>query len=137
MYIHLFLQRKQYIYHKSMLFLITDDFATNRIQAGLVIKAMGHSFEQASNGEEAIEKLKKKDYDLILMDIEMPVRNGLEATRYIRENFKGKKGKIPVIAITAHYPGDYHERFAQNGFSGLIAKPLTREKLEKILKDIF
>ncbi len=118
-----------------MIILITDDLYTNRLQTAITLKSMGYHYEEASHGDEAIEKLKKKNYDLILMDIEMPVRNGLETTRFIRKNFTGKKRKTPIVAITAHNPDDFFKDFFKEGFNGLITKPVTKEKLEKFLPD--
>jgi len=97
---------------------------------------MGCHYEEAAHGDEAIEKLRSKNYDLILMDIEMPVRNGIETTRYIRKNFTGIKKKIPIVAITAHNPDDFFSDFVKEGFDGLITKPVTREKLEKYLPSL-
>ena len=117
--------------------LVTDDLYTNRLQAGIVISSLGYTYDEAVNGEEAIEKLNKASYDLILMDIEMPVRNGLETTRFIRTNFRGEKKEIPIIAITAHNPGDFFDNYADKGFSGLISKPITEEKLKNVLTNLY
>lgn len=115
--------------------LIADDLYTNRLHTAIILRGMGYTFDQASNGDEAIEKLNKYDYDLILMDIEMPVRNGLETTRYIRNNFSEKKKEVVIIAITAHNPQEYFSDYAQAGFDGLISKPVTKEKLEKFISE--
>jgi two-component system, response regulator, stage 0 sporulation protein F len=119
-----------------MKILLTDDLYTNRLYAGITIRAMGHAVEEASDGEAAINMISKNDYDLILMDIEMPVRNGLETTRFIREQMKGRKSAIPIIAITAHNPEDYFDNFKHAGFDGLISKPITRQKLEKHFQNL-
>ncbi len=118
-----------------MTILITDDFYTNRLQIKLVLQSMGHKTEEASNGSEAIEKFKKSNYDLLLMDIEMPVRNGIETTRYIRKHLKEPKKSVPIIAITAHYV-DSEMKMKEIGFDGFIAKPFTREKFESCLEAI-
>lgn len=116
-----------------MIILITDDLYTNRLQTAIALRSMGFTYEEATHGDEAIEKLQAKDYDLILMDIEMPVRNGLETTRYIRKYFTGKKRNIPIVAVTAHNPDDFFSDYKDVGFDGLISKPVTREKLEKYI----
>jgi CheY-like chemotaxis protein len=116
-----------------MIILITDDLYTNRLQTAIALRSMGYEYEEAVHGDDAIEKLKTKDYDLILMDIEMPVRNGLETTRYIRNNFTGEKRNTPIVAVTAHNPEDFFNDYKQVGFDGLISKPVTREKLEKYI----
>lgn len=111
--------------------LVTDDMYTNRLQAGITIRSLGYTCDEAKHGDDAIDKLMENHYDLILMDIEMPVRNGLETTRYIRENFVGGKANIPIIAITAHNPEDFFDDYRNEGFNGLISKPITKEKLLK------
>ncbi len=116
-----------------MKFLITDDLFTNRLQIGIVLKSMGIEYDQAKNGEEAIHKLIDTTYDLVLMDIEMPVKNGLETTLYIRQHMRSPVNKTKIVAITAHDPHDFEENFARYGFNGFISKPITKEKLEKIL----
>lgn len=116
--------------------LVTDDLYTNRIQVGILLKSLGHTYDEAFNGEEAIEKLRSNSYDLILMDIEMPVRNGLETTLYIREKFNGQKRDIPIIAITAHNPEDYFNDYKEIGFSGLISKPITAKKLYQVIQTL-
>ncbi len=113
--------------------LITDDLYTNRLQLGIIIRSMGYTCEEAAHGEEAIEKLRNQDFDLILMDIEMPVRNGLETTRFIRTHFKGKKRVVPVVAITAHELEEYADNYKKYGFNGFIGKPVTIEKLRWFL----
>lgn len=119
---------------KIMQILIVDDLYTNRLRMAIVLRSMGFRYDEASNGDEAIKLVSKNNYDLILMDIEMPVRNGIETTQYIRENFTGKKGKVSILAITAHNPEDFFNDHKNAGFNGLISKPLTREKLEPYLK---
>jgi CheY-like chemotaxis protein len=116
--------------------LITDDLFTSRIQIGLVLKDMGFSFDEASNGEEAIELIIKRDYDLVMMDIEMPVRNGMETISYIRNKISGDKKDIKVVALTAHNPADYLREIRNAGFDGLTSKPLNKNKILTILKEL-
>jgi len=115
--------------------LIADDFYTNRLHLRIILRDLGYSYNEACNGEEAIEKFIKDHYDMILMDIEMPVRNGLETTRYIRNNFSGKKKDVVIVAITAHNPEDFFSDYAKAGFDGLISKPVTKEKLVKFISE--
>jgi CheY-like chemotaxis protein len=119
-----------------MKILITDDLYTNRLLAAIAIKALGHVHDEAVNGEDALKKLKENHYDLILMDIEMPVMNGIETTQFIRNNFDNSKKNTPIIAITAHDPGELTDHYMRMGFNGYISKPITREKLETYLPHI-
>jgi two-component system, response regulator, stage 0 sporulation protein F len=113
--------------------LITDDLFTNRFQIGLVLKSMGFTYDMATNGDQAIEMIMKNHYDLVLMDIEMPVRNGIETVQYIRQKMDGIKRNLPVIAVTAHDPSDYSDNFFKLGFTGWISKPVTEKKINSIL----
>lgn len=120
-----------------MIVLVADDLFTSRVQIGLVLKALGYNYDEAVNGDDAIEKLKQNDYAFILMDIEMPVRNGLETTLFIRKKMTDtKKSNTPIIAITAHDPADYAVNLDTYGFSGFISKPVTIEKLKKTLQEL-
>jgi two-component system, response regulator, stage 0 sporulation protein F len=116
--------------------LVADDLFTSRVQIGLVLKSMGYTYDEAVNGDIAINKLEENDYAFILMDIEMPVRNGLETTLYIRKKLGDtQKRNTPVIAITAHDPADYAVNLDSYGFNGFISKPVTPDKLKETLKE--
>ncbi len=108
--------------------LVTDDLFTNRMQISILAKSLGWECDQATDGDEAIAMITQKKYDLVLMDIEMPGRNGLETTRYIKD-LASANAKVPIIAITAHDPETYFNDYKQFGFDGLICKPVTKEKL--------
>jgi CheY-like chemotaxis protein len=114
--------------------LITDDIFTNRLLLSEILKDLGHEFFLAQNGKEAVDELAAKDYDLVLMDIEMPVMNGVEATRYIREYFKPPKCNIPVIALTAHNPKLFFNDFKDVGFTQLLTKPYSIIKIKELLE---
>ncbi len=117
--------------------LVADDLFTSRVQIGLVLKSMGYTYDEAVNGDVAINKLEQNDYAFILMDIEMPVKNGLETTVYIRKKLSdSQKRNTPVIAITAHDPADYAVNLDSYGFNGFISKPVTPDKLKEVLKEM-
>ncbi len=117
--------------------LVADDLFTSRVQIGLVLKSMGYTYDEAVNGDVAINKLEQNDYAFILMDIEMPVKNGLETTVYIRKKLSdSQKRNTPVIAITAHDPADYSVNLDSYGFNGFISKPVTPDKLKGVLKEM-
>jgi CheY-like chemotaxis protein len=113
--------------------LIVDDIMLNRILLGELIKKLGYTFKQAQNGKEALEFVSDGGFDVVLMDIEMPVMNGIEATRNIRQ-LAGPKGKTPVIALTAHNPDDFMEEFSTAGFNELITKPYLLEKVDRVIR---
>jgi CheY-like chemotaxis protein len=97
------------------------------------MEELGYEFFLAQNGKEAIDELQKKTYDLVLMDIEMPVMNGVEATRYIRENLSSPLNKIPVIALTAHNPKLFFDDYKDVGFTRLLTKPYSVSRIKEIL----
>jgi CheY-like chemotaxis protein len=111
--------------------LIVDDIVINRILLAELIKKLGYKYSQAANGKEALEKLESDKIDLILMDIEMPVMNGIETTKYIREKLKYPTSKMPIVALTAHNPDDFFETFEKAGFDDLITKPYLLDKISK------
>ena len=116
-----------------MRILIVDDIFTNRLLLTEILKNLGHEFDQAENGREAIEALMKEDFDLVLMDIEMPVMNGLETMKHIREEMPFPKNKTFVVALTAHNPEIFFEDFRDVGFDRLLTKPYNMEKIDSLV----
>lgn len=120
-----------------MKIIITDDIFTNRLLLSEVVSDLGHEHIEAENGKEAIELLQKHDdIDLILMDIEMPVMNGLEAAKYIREKMAPPKNKIPIIALTAHNPRIFFDDYRDVGFDQLLTKPYSIQKITLLLESL-
>ena len=119
-----------------MKILIVDDIFTNRLLLVEVIKNIGHDYVQVENGREAVEALLNEDFDLILMDIEMPVMNGLETTKFIRENFDSPKNNTPIVALTAHNPQLFFDDFKDVGFDKLLTKPYSIEKITAMINDL-
>ncbi|MBI9065926.1 MAG: response regulator [Salinivirgaceae bacterium] len=116
------------------LLLIVDDIFVNRMLLSEIAKDIGCEYKVASNGKEAIEKLAEFNFDMVLMDIEMPVMNGLETTRYIRTKFDDKSSKIPIIALTAHNPNDFFDEFNSAGFDELLTKPYMLSKIKEVVE---
>ena len=119
-----------------MRILIVDDIFTNRYLLVELLKTLGYDYAQVENGREAIEALEHGDFDLVLLDIEMPVMNGIETVVYIRKNFPAPKNRIPVVALTAHNPKLFFEDFRDSGFDNLLTKPYNLEKLSGIINDL-
>lgn len=119
---------------KKYNFLIVDDIFINRLLLKEIIQELCNNIKEAANGKEAIEILEKEHIDIILMDIEMPVMNGVETTKYIRTNFSFPKSKIPIIALTAHNPDDFFEDYYNAGFNNLLTKPYSFEKIIEAIK---
>jgi len=113
--------------------LIVDDIFTNRLLLAEVLRSLDIEFDQAENGKEAIDAFEKIHYDLILMDIEMPVMNGLETTKFIREEMPDPKNRVIIVALTAHNPQLFFEDFQDVGFDQLLTKPYSIDKLSELL----
>jgi len=116
--------------------LVVDDIYTNRFLLTELIKSTGNELVLAENGEEAIEILKTEEIQLIFMDIEMPVMNGIETTQYIRTRMPSPLNTIPIVALTAHNPDLFFEDFANVGFDELITKPYSAEKIREIIQNL-
>ncbi|MBI2270172.1 MAG: response regulator [Bacteroidetes bacterium] len=117
--------------------LLADDNILNQ-QLGIdVLQAAGHVVETVSNGREAIEKISRGKFDVILMDINMPEMNGVEATTYIRSRLEYPLSDIPVIALTAGVTDQEIKKLMGAGMNGYIAKPfdpgLLIEKINSLL----
>jgi len=122
--------------HSVLNILLAEDNPINQRVALFNLKKMGHNVEIAGNGSEALEMFKTKSYDLVLMDIQMPVMDGLESTELIRrfEIEQKAKNPIPIIAMTANAMKGDREKFISKGMSGYISKPFKVIELEKVLK---
>lgn len=116
--------------------LIVDDIFVNRLLLKEIVKNIcGQCFE-AQNGKEAIDIIQREKVDLVFMDIEMPVMNGLETTKFIREKLPSPLRFIPVIALTAHNPANFFEDFHDAGFDFLMTKPYSIEKITKAINEV-
>ena len=109
--------------------LLAEDVPENQVLAAALLARLGHSVVTTSNGREALETYEKEPFDLILMDIQMPVMGGLEATREIRTRERVSGTHIPIVALTAHAMKGDRERYLKGGMDGYVSKPIYREKL--------
>ncbi|MGI9474459.1 MAG: response regulator [Rubripirellula sp.] len=113
--------------------LVEDGIANQKLAVGLLQK-WGHEVTIAANGQIAIEKWKQDDFDLILMDLQMPVLDGLRATQIIREQEQLTGQRIPIIAMTAHVMKGDRERCIEAGMDGYVSKPVRRPELSAALR---
>jgi len=115
--------------------LVVEDNSVNQMVAKGILKKFGIQPDFANNGKEAVSCLEKSSYDLVLMDIQMPVMDGYEATQQIRNPLtKVKDHNIPIIAITANAMSNDREHCIQSGMNDHVSKPITPTTLEKALK---
>lgn len=113
--------------------LIVDDIFSNRLLLGSTLESIGFEYESVENGQLAIESIQTGAFSMVLLDIEMPVMNGIETAQYIREEMSPDFCDIPIIALTAHNPDEYKGRMNEAGFNEILSKPYSVEKIEKII----
>ncbi|MCM0611723.1 response regulator [Marinobacter sediminum] len=116
---------------RSLNILLVEDNQVNQLVASSLLKKLGHQVDHAENGQRALEALKIKGYDLVLMDCQMPVMDGYEATRKIRENKDWQD--LPVIAVTANVMQGDREDCIASGMNDYITKPYNREELKSAI----
>jgi PAS domain S-box-containing protein len=108
--------------------LLVDDIEANRMLAKYLLEQKGWLVNEAANGLKALDFLADNSCDIVLMDVEMPEMDGLEATRIIREREKDSGGHLPVIAMTAHALRGDRERLLASGMDDYVSKPLVLEE---------
>jgi CheY-like chemotaxis protein len=113
-----------------------EDNAVNREIAVAVLDGFGAETDTAENGEEGLQAFLGKDYDIIFMDVRMPVMDGLEATRRIRASGKADARAVPVVAMTANAMREDREESCKAGMNGHIAKPLDVDELKRIVYEM-
>ena len=114
----------------SRIVLIVEDYEDTRSFMKIILEGYGYEVIEAADGVQAIESIKHHFPDLILMDVSMPVMDGLTATKTIRK-FKNA-AEIPIIAVTAHGK-DFYEKAIEAGCNDLISKPIDFDSLEPVL----
>jgi len=115
--------------------LVVDDIWVNRILLQEIMKELHFDYMLAENGKKALELLEQHSFDVVLMDIEMPVMNGIEATRYIRTQLTPPVSNMPVVAITAHNPALFFEDYHDVGFDAILTKPYSVENIQELILD--
>jgi CheY-like chemotaxis protein/HPt (histidine-containing phosphotransfer) domain-containing protein len=117
----------------SLKVLVAEDNPVNRKLAATVLQRAGHDAILVTNGKEAVDAMERGRFDAVLMDVQMPVMGGFEATRLIREREARSGRRTPIIAVTARaMKGDREDCFAA-GMDGFVAKPIQSAKLLEML----
>lgn len=120
---------------KTMHVLMVEDDPSNQVATRKLLEKSGHAVTLAENGQEALDLLRTGDFDIVLMDIQMPVMGGQEATKEIR-NSPGLAAckSIPVIALTAYAMTGDREKFLASGMDDYLVKPVSLENLQRMIE---
>ncbi len=116
--------------------LIVDDKATSRELLRTVLERQGYAILEADDGEKALQKARIENPDLILLDLQMPIRNGYEVLRELRQD--ARYAALPIIAITASAMQGDREKALAAGFTGYLTKPVSlshlRNEIQRLLE---
>lgn len=110
---------------KAINVLIAEDNLLNQRIIEILVKKMGWNYTLVNDGQEAVKACLESDYDVILMDIDMPLMNGWEATIELRR----KKVEIPIIAITAYSEESFRKKSFEAGMNEFLSKPYNKEEI--------
>ena len=116
--------------------LVAEDIELNQFLVKTMLESWGGNVDIAVNGKEAVSKVKENNYDLILMDIQMPEMDGITATRHIRELPDTEKAQIPIIAFTANTLQGDAKLYRDAGMNDYITKPYAEEKLHEKINEV-
>jgi CheY-like chemotaxis protein len=117
---------------KPMHALVVEDDRVCALVAQRLLKKLNYSVTTVENGQRALEALKKDQYDIVFMDIQMEEMDGVEATRRIRSGESGERNRnVPIIALTSYAMSGDREAFLQSGMDGYVAKPVEKNILMK------
>ncbi len=122
---------------KDLYILLAEDNLVNQKITTRMLEKQGWKVDAVENGQEVIEKNNTNEYDVILMDAQMPVLDGLETTKIIRKNEEKTGRHIPIIALTARAMQEDRKRCIDCGMDGYVAKPIDRKKLFEEITNVF
>jgi CheY-like chemotaxis protein len=112
--------------------LVAEDHPVNRKVVGLLLQSMGHQVSFAEDGQQALTQASQSDFDLVLMDIHMPVMDGLSSARHIRA-LPGERGQVPIVALTADVMNDAADQAMAAGMNAFLSKPLQKTQLLAVM----
>jgi CheY-like chemotaxis protein len=118
---------------RRMRILVAEDSVVNCKMMEAILRMEGHRVRFADTGLKAVEAWRQESFDLILMDIQMPEMDGMQATAIIRADEAEKGGHIPIIALTAYAMSGDKQRFLDAGMDAYLPKPITTEQLRRLL----
>lgn len=113
--------------------LVVDDIEMNRQLVGHILQSWGFTVDVAANGKEAVEKVERNTYDLVLMDIQMPEMDGMQATESIRRLQDATKASTPIVAVTANLLNGDGDNYIQKGMNDYLPKPVDEQRLFQLV----
>jgi len=116
--------------------LLAEDSPVNQRVATAMLEKWGHRVTVASNGRQAIAVFTKQLFDLVLMDVQMPEMDGLEATRSIRQHEQSSGGHVPIVALTAHAMKGDRQRCLSSGMDAYVTKPIRSKELLRVIAEV-
>jgi CheY-like chemotaxis protein len=116
--------------------LLAEDNAVNQQLAVQLLEKHGHSVVVAENGREAVDAVAHEEFDLVLMDVQMPVMGGLEAAMEIRRHEQSSGAHVPIVAMTAHAMDGDREKCLESGMDGYVSKPIDPKTFLKTVEDL-
>jgi signal transduction histidine kinase/CheY-like chemotaxis protein len=119
----------------SLQVLVAEDNTVNQILIDSILRHLGHQPTVVANGAEAVQQLATQDYDLVLMDMQMPEVDGLEATRRVR-TLPGLASRIPIVAMTANARAEDRQACLEAGMDAFLAKPVEFDELARVLREL-
>ena len=122
---------------KGLRILLAEDNAVNQRIASRILEKNGWVVDVVDNGQDAVTRVSQNNYDVVLMDAQMPVLDGLEATKIIRDNEKATGKHVPIIALTARAMEEDRKKCLEVGMDGYVAKPIDRNKLYEAIANLF
>jgi CheY-like chemotaxis protein len=117
--------------------LLAEDNPVNQRLQSRLLEKLGHTVTVAENGQEAVAAAESDDFDLIVMDVQMPEMDGLKAASIICSRQKAKGRKVPILALTAHAAPEDRERCRVAGMDGYLSKPVRIAELESAIFSLF
>ncbi len=118
---------------KGLRVLLAEDNEVNQFYARTVLESWACEVEVAANGQDAVHLFSLKTFDMVLMDIQMPKMNGIEATMSIRNHSDPRKARVPVIALTANALKGDHDQYLAHGMNDSVTKPFDEDTLFKVM----
>jgi PAS domain S-box-containing protein len=121
---------------RSLLILLAEDNPVNQTLATRILEKLGHKVHVVNNGREALERSQAEEFDLILMDVQMPEMDGLEAATAIRTAESSTGKHVPIVAMTAHAMKGDREKCLSAGMDGYLSKPIRIDELKQAMSEV-